>query len=473
MKKAISGLYWVTGAQYTSTMIRFMGGIYLARMIDPVFFGQQGLVISVSMLVWSFTMIGEEPALLKKQDDVGNYMQMLLFVRVIIVYFLIAVMVFLWSVGWLPGSGDVRNYIIIVFLLQAFTQVGAIYMANIQKLMFFRRLALYSLLPTVIAVSLACLLAFLGYKIWALLWLIIAEQLVQVILIILMSPKIFLPKFNKPLALEFFHFSKYAVSGNLLDRFHCQIDKISVGSLIGERPLGFYQRAYSIGGLMQSVLTGGLSTIVQPYFSKMQDYRDKFGEKFELMSSLLVRVSCAFYICMALILPEAIKLVYGEKWIPAVPLFRLLLPFAILHGFRVILRNTHQVAGSVKLLARAQIIETLTLLVLLYPLIYWKGVFGVPFAVNISFIVGVSMMLYYLKQYADFSIWRIFANPLISSLVAAFIALWFKSAVSSKFGDILNMGTLIVVFFGSFVITLLLLEYSYIKKTVFMFIRAT
>ena len=205
----------------------------------------------------------------------------------------------------------------------------------------------------------------------------------------------------------------------------------------------------------------------------MQEHRDKFGEKFELMSSLLIRVSCAFYICLAFILPEAIKLVYGEKWIPAASLFRLLLPFAILHGFRVILRNTHHVAGSVKLLTRAQIVETLTLLILLYPLIYWKGVFGVPFAVNISFIVGVSMMLYYLKQYADFSIWRIFANPLMSSLVAAFIALWFKSAVSSKFGDILNMGTLIVVFFGSFVITLLLLEYSYIKKTVFMFIRAS
>ena len=212
----------------------FPGGDLSARTIDPVFFGQQGLVISVSMLVWSFTMIGEEPALLKKQDDVGNYMQMLLFIRIIIVCFLIAVMVFLWSVGWLPGSGDIKNYIIIVFLLQAFAQVGAVYMANIQKLMYFRRLALYSLVPTVTAVSLACFLAFLGYKIWALLWLIIAEQLVQVILIILLAPKIFLPKFNKPLALEFFHFSKYAVSGNLLDRFHCQIDNISVGSLIAE-----------------------------------------------------------------------------------------------------------------------------------------------------------------------------------------------------------------------------------------------
>ncbi len=473
MKKAISGLYWVTGAQYISTVIRFIGGIYLARTIDPVFFGQQGFVLSVSMLVWSFAMIGEEPALLKKQDDIDNYMQMLLSIRITTVGFLISVMVFLWSVGWLPGSSELKNYIMIVILFQAFTQVGVIFMANIQKLMFFRRLALYSLAPAVIAVSLACFLAFSGYKIWALLWLIIAEQLAQVILIILLAPKIFLPKFNKTLALEFFHFSKYAFSGNLLDRFHCHIDKISVGSLIGERPLGFYRRAYSIGGLMQTVLTEGLSSIVQPYFAKMQEHRDKLGDKFELMSSLLIRVSCAAYICMAFILPEAIRLVYGEKWIPTVPLFRLLLPFAILHGFRVILRNTHHVAGSVKLLAKAQIVETLTLLILLYPLIYWKGVLGVPIAVNISFVVGVSMMLYYFKQYADFSIWRIFANPLISSTSAAFIAWWFKSAVSSKFGDVLNIGTLLVVFFGSYVITLLLLEYSYIKKTAFMFIRAS
>lgn len=275
MKEAISGLCWITGAQYISTIIRFLGGIYLARTIDPVFFGQQGLVISVSMLAWSFTMIGEEPALLKKHDDVDNYMQMLLFIRIIIVCSLIAVLVFLWSLGWLPGSNDVKNYIMIIVLLQAFTQVGVIYMPNIQKLMFFRRLALYSVAPTVIAVSLACFLAFSGYKIWALLLLIIAEQLVQVILIILLAPKIFLPKFNKPLALEFFHLSKYAFSGNLLDRFHCQIDNISVGSIIGERPLGFYRRAYSIGGIMQSVLTGSLSTIVQPYFAKMQEHRDR------------------------------------------------------------------------------------------------------------------------------------------------------------------------------------------------------
>ena len=463
----------MTGAQYVSTAIRFLGGIYLARTIDPVFFGQQGLALSVTMLIWSFVMIGEEPALMKKQEDVQRYMQMLLFIRISIVCFLTATVVSCWLVGWLPGSNNVKNYILLLFLSQAISQVGAIYTANIHKQMYFRRLAILNLTPTVIAVSLACFLASTGHKIWALLWLLIAEYLVQAIFIILLAPKIFLPKFNKPLALEFFHFSKYAVSSSLLDRFQSQIDNISIGSLVGERPLGFYQRAYGLGGLLQTLLTGGLSTVVQPYFAKMQDNRDKFGEKFELLGSLLIRISCASFVCLAFVLPEVIKLLYGEKWIPTVPLFRLLLPFAILQGLRMMLRNTHQVAGSVKLLTKSQIVETLTLTILLYPLIYWKGVFGVPIAVNISTIVSVGMMLFYLQQYADFSIWKIFANPLISSLVAAFIAWWYKSAVSSELGDILTVSTLIIVFFFSFVITLLLLEYSYIKKTVCLFISAS
>jgi len=373
---------WVSGAQYISTAIRFLGSVYLARRIAPVFFGQQGLALSVVMLSCAFIMLGENYALIRQQKDIDKYIQTLFFIRLSIFTILIFVMLFLWSAGLLLGSEKVQFYTILLFFSQIPAQVMSLHISYVTKKMLFRRLALLNFIPTFSAIILACVLAYLGYTIWALLWLFMTENLIRAILTFILTPKIFLPNFNKSLALDFFHYSKYFISISLLGRFNSKIANISIGSLVGEVPLGYYCLAYGIGGLLQQTIMGGVGTVTQPYFAKMQGNRERLGKNFEFISSLLVRISCGEYVCLAIILPNFITLLYGEKWLPTVPVFRLLLPFAVLQTFRTILRNTHKIAGSVKLLTFAQITEVFFLLIFIYPMIYWKGMVGVIIVVK-------------------------------------------------------------------------------------------
>ncbi|GAH63677.1 unnamed protein product, partial [marine sediment metagenome] len=257
-------------------------------------------------------------------------------------------------------------------LSQIPSQITSIYVSYITKKMFFRRLAFLNIASTLIAITLACLLAYLGFTIWALLWLFMAEQIVKAVLTVFLTPKRFLPRFNKNHALEFFHFSKYAFSATLIDRFRGKIDSISIGALVGDAQLGFYQRAIGLGGVLQQTTIGGLSAVTQPYFARIQSDRERFGKNFEFVGRVLIRVSCVTFICLALVLPNIVLWLYGEKWLPTVPVFRLLLPFAVLQSFRTVLRNTHLVAGSVKFLTFSQVVELVSLLIFLYPMIYWK-----------------------------------------------------------------------------------------------------
>lgn len=469
--KALSGFGWISGTQYLSTAIRFLGGIYLARRIDPVFFGQFGLSVSIATLFWAFVTVGEHSALIKQQKHIHSYIRSLLFIRISVVTLLVTVFMISWSLGWLPGSSEIRQYILLLFLSQIPSQITSVYVSYITKKMFFRRLAFLNIVSTLSAITLACLLAYSGFTIWALLWLFMAEQLVKTVLIIFLTPRMFLPKFNKNHALEFFHFSKYAVSATLIDRFRGKIDSISIGALAGNAQLGFYQRAIGLGGILQQTTIGGLSTVTQPYFSAIQGDKERFGKHFELVGSVLIRVSCLIFVCLALVLPNIVLWVYGEKWLPTVPIFQLLLPFAVLQSFRTILRGTHLVAGSVKLLTVSQIVELASLLIFLYPLIYWKGVLGAAVAVNIGAITGVGVMLYYLRKFADFSVWRIFGNPLIAVVFAALLIVGGAFICHKNLADI-NIAIAIVLFISIFSAVLMILEYTFIKQIFVLIYRA-
>ena len=454
----------ISKAQYIATITRFLGGIYLARTIDPIYFGQQGLAISVISLIWSFVMLGEEPALIREQKNIRDYVKNLLFVRISIICILAVAVCFLFFFNLFPGSDNIKYYMVLLFVAEIPAHITSIYAAYINKNMLFKRLAVITFLPTVVGVALGCYLASIGYTIWALLWFFISERIMVAILNLLLCPDLFLPKFDKKLLLEFLGFSKYVYTTSLLDRAYGQIDNITIGSVIGESSLGFYQRAYGLGGLLQTLVVGGLNTVIQPVFAKQQDKKKELGISFELASGFLFRVSMFAFIGLSLILPKLIALIYGSKWLPAAEIFWWLLPFGLLQCLRGFLRGAHQVAGSVKILTVSQIIEMLVFIVLLYPMILWKGVMGVAIVVDVVTVIGVTLMLISFKKYAEFKIRSIFANAIIIAFISAtIVTLLGGIPIYSQLSDLINISITIILFSACYVTLLLTLEFSKVK----------
>jgi O-antigen/teichoic acid export membrane protein len=461
--KAIKDFIWVTLGKNLATIIRFIGGIYLARKIDPVFFGEQGLAFSIVLIIWSFIILGDDPALIKQQKDIDAYMRALMFVKMSILSLLFIVIMFLYITGLLPGTREIKFYTILIFLSQIPSQITSLYLAYMAKNMYFKRLAFMEITAVFVSVSLACVLAYFGSTIWALIWLLMAERLSMAVLTIICAPKMVMPKFNKGLIIEFFHYSKYVTLTSILDRVGTKINDIFIGSYISLSSLGFYQRAIGLGGYMQTGLINGMADITQPHFSRVQGDREKLGRYFEFTSSLYNRVLIGAFIAVAIIFPSIVRLIYGEKWLPTVPIFLMLLPYLILQCFRTILRNTHQIAGSIRLLTFAQSIEVGSLFLILYPLLLWKGVYGVIFAANITIIISVGIMLVSFKKYADFEINKIFVNPFISSSIVLFLFFYFN-LIDINSANIIKSLSIAMAFFISYLILLCLMEMQYLIR---------
>jgi O-antigen/teichoic acid export membrane protein len=461
---------WASIGQNISFLLKFFSGIYLARTIDPHFFGQQGLALSIVALFWTFVTIGEQPAIIRLKENVEAYTRMILSIRLVFVAVITTIFSFAWFVGWCPGSSIVRSLIVVLFVVQIPSQLSNIYITYMTKRMMFCRIAIINIISSCVAVITACVMAYSGHHLQALLWLVITEQLCAALLTFILTPIRFLPKFDRVLAIDFFHYAKYIFPLTQIDRLQGKIPDISIGTIVGETSLSFYQRAVGLGSMFQMMLMGGLSEFIQSHLSGMQDDRARMGRHFEFVSSVLMRLTLAAFLCISLILPFLIELIYGPKWLKTVTVFQLLLPFAILQTIRVFLRNTHLVVGSVRHLTYAQIAEFCIILLLIYPATKLFDMIGAAAVLSMSIMVSVSMMLFYLKHYAVFSIRRIFLNPAIASGIS--IVMIYLTGFVNTHMDLLRAVSVTIIFGSVYFGTLLVIERQFLAESLNWFTQA-
>jgi len=463
-RKAITGVFWSNASSYYRAAISFFGGIYLARKIDPQFFGQCGLAASIISLVWVAVMFGQPYAIIRYDGDIKRYISVHVTIRILMVCVIGVALLLVSLFDLFPQHKELTFFILCLFASQAPAQITAIYSVYMQRELMFGRLAVINAISITGAVGLACSLAFMEFKVWSLLWLIMAENFIKFVSTYALSPCRFRPRWDRTMVIEFFHFGKHIFAVNLMRRVHASIDDISIGSLVGNTALGFYHRAYGLCGLLHQVVTGGVMTVSVPVFGKMQGDRERLGRTFELTGSLLLRIAIGGYVWMALVLSDLIAFIYGEKWLPAVPLFRLMLPYALLQSFNVILRNAHCVVGKPSVVSRIKGVELGILLLLLYPLLFWRQAAGAAIAVDVSAIIGTGLFLYYFRPLAEFSIRRLFMNPLLAALIGFAIVCLVGNRLSVS-GKLSQLALHTSVFWIVFVGALLLLEFGFWKQT--------
>ncbi len=466
-KKVLTGVFWNNISSYVQSGVRFLGIVYLARQIDPVYFGKQGLAASIVALIYSVVMFGQEYAIPRQKGDVSAYVSMHVFLRIIMTALIGVILVGLYFFLNI-FNGTTFKYVLILFFAQLPSQVTAIYVVFMERNLLFSRIAIINIVSIACAVPFSCILASRGYTIWALLWLLMAEYIVRALITMALSPKIFMPKVDKKLAMEFLKYGRYVFLSNLISRSHGRIADISVGTFVGEAALGFYQRAYGLGGLLHQIVTGGVSAVATPVFAAIREDRERLGKYFELMGSLILRLAIGGYVWMAIVFPEVIVLLYGEKWLPTVLIFRLMLPYALIQSFNIALETTHFAAGDSSRVARIKFVEFMILALLLYPFIFLYKAAGAAIAIDISALVGTGLFLFYLRPLAKVSFKQLFLSPVIA-VVAGVVAWKVSSFFIHSYPSIwVKVIADTLIFVSVYFIALIAVELSYLKNVYYL-----
>ncbi len=112
------------------------------------------------------------------------------------------------------------------------------------------------------------------------------------------------------------------VGFSFLNYFARNLDNVIIGRVLGKAALGIYARAYQLYLMPQSLVSGILGQVTLPTLSRLAGDRERYLQAYLRILQVTVLTGSALGGWLAVLAPEAILVILGERWLPAVPIFR-------------------------------------------------------------------------------------------------------------------------------------------------------
>ncbi|HUG86089.1 MAG TPA: oligosaccharide flippase family protein [Euzebya sp.] len=310
-------------------------------------------------------------------------------------------------------DGDRRTSALVLIGTFATTALLSTFTALLGRRVVHRRLALLGLLTDVGSTVVAVGLAVTGAGLWALLSVHVVEAVLGVLLLVVHRP-VWRPslRWHPAVGRHLLRFGVRAGLANLLTTLLAKIDDLFVATALGTTQLGLYNRAYTFASYPRKIAGGPVDSVSLGALAAAADRRAR-TEVFTLLLGLLVRAGFLLAGLLAVAAPELIRVLIGERWLPMLAAFQLMLVYAMFDPLKTVLGHVLIAGGEPGRLVRARSIQLAALLVGL-GVLGWQGIAGVAVAVNLMAVAGTLLLLREARRHVDVDVRGIFGAPAIA-----------------------------------------------------------
>lgn len=359
-KKTISGLCWTFSQKFCVQLINFVVQTILARLLLPADFGVVGMITVFIAIGNSLMDSGLTSSLIRTthadQRDYSTVFYMNIagsLLIYIILFFLAPLIARFYKQDILIAV--IRIYTL-SFVIRAFVAVQT---TRLTKEMNFKMQMLIQI-PSVIAGGVTgIVLAYLGYGIWSLVWM----NLVQIFLFTVQHwiytgwrPDLV---FGRDRMWRHFNFGYKLTLSGLLNTIYQNLYNVIIGKYFSATVLGFYTRAHTLQMFPLLNISMALNNVTYPMFSSIQHDNVRLKSIYKRLMQQVVFWVTPVMLSLAIIAEPLFRFLLTDKWLPAVPYFRILCASGILYPLHVYNLNILNVKGRSDLFFRLEVIKKL------------------------------------------------------------------------------------------------------------------
>ncbi|MBW2991782.1 lipopolysaccharide biosynthesis protein [Candidatus Woesearchaeota archaeon] len=407
-KKAFLGVLWGSGNYIFQQVVLLIVKLILVRLLIPEEFGiaaMAWILISSLSLINAFgtgaAFIRDNKSEPKKAKNTLFYLDAAALVLIAVFGFILSPYVagFFGKKISNPQTIVHLTWMIRLLALSQLFQILTIIPGRVlAKELRFKEGVISNLVGALAYGILAPVLAYFGFGAWSIVIAQLSNNLVSTIIRFSYSP--FIPSliFDKNIAKDYLNFGKNQFINSIIGVVIMNGDDTLIGRILGSAALGFYSLGQHFSGIVVSVISGMINGVIFPVLSKVQDnkeiYTKAFFKVFRL-TKLFVIPSIGGAIILA---NEIIILVFGERWLPIVPIFYIL---SISAFFNSLVGQAGAVLNSLNkphIVRNKRIINFIIYVVLIYPFIKLWGVIGVCWVMVIFSLVSVIYLYPFLAK---------------------------------------------------------------------------
>ncbi|MGI4896021.1 MAG: lipopolysaccharide biosynthesis protein, partial [Janthinobacterium lividum] len=344
--RAIRGAFWSVLEKWGSRFTQLIVFVLLSRLLDPTVFGVIAIASVVLDLVRILVDQGFSQAIIVEDNPGRSFVSTAFWVGLAtsailtVAMFLTAPLVAHFYDE--PQLTDVLRWLSLGFVLQAASSVPQ---ALLTREFRFRELAQRRLVSVFLGGVAGVVLAATGAGVWSL----VVQTLVTTgsAVVILFAATRFRPglTFDRAHWRRLVRFSGGVLGVDLMTWAVNNVDKLIVGAVLGTKALGYYYVAWRILMLITEVMTGVLTAVALPVFSRMRDDRDLTVRALFRATKLSVSLAAPIFVAVLVLAPDLVPVVFGAQWRDAVPLAQVLSLVGLVYSVTFFDRSVLYAAG--------------------------------------------------------------------------------------------------------------------------------
>lgn len=381
----------------------FIVSLFLARLLTPEDFGTVGLALVFANFVEMFVDFGFSNAIVQKQTVNQRQLSTVFWLNCIIGLFFSAIMFVCSEIIAVFFNTPILKNIVkvysITFIIKALSAVpGAIFQKNLNL----KKPVLIFLTSSLITSVLGIFLAYWGYGIWSLVISQVSNWILSTVLLwcFLNWTPSFIFNINEIKDLWKFGY-KYSLAG-IIDNFFWKLDTLVIGKVFSPSTLGLFYRAQSLNNLVIKFAFSSISNVVLSTFSKMKDDMHILRTSITKLMHLVSFTTCFFAGLVYLSAEQIIVILFTDKWLGAVPFFKIFSLFALCYTMPDIINSAINSVGKSGQTLKIQIVSKI-LLLLSIPIGLYYGITTYIFITLFAGSIGMIYGMYVLNINLDIS----------------------------------------------------------------------
>jgi O-antigen/teichoic acid export membrane protein len=303
-----------------SRMATFAVGVLLARLLAPEQFGLYTTALVVQTLLLTFNDFGTATALVRHKGDVRPLLPTVWTVSIggaSVVYLACVLSAPVLATGLgSPHAADLVRVLSINVLLDGVAAVpGALLTRELRQAP--RLIA--DMAGFVVNIGLTVGLALSGFGAWALVIGHVSGTLVVVVVLLIVTKQ--LPTFgvNRAHIREISRYGSAVVVSSVLMVMLQYAPQTITGRMLGATALGFFYLASNVSNWPASIVTTTVERVGLATFSRARDAGVDMDRAASAVIGMVAMAVLPGGAALAVLAPQIVELVYGDKWMPAVP----------------------------------------------------------------------------------------------------------------------------------------------------------
>lgn len=360
------------GAQF---LLQSGATVLLARLLTPSDFGLVAMVSAVTVLAQSFADLGLSEATIQRKEITHAQVSALFWINAAVGLSLTLITASLAPVLAKfyrePQLVDIALVFSLTFVICGLrVQPDAL----LKRQMRFSSLAIRDVGSSALAVLIAIVMACRGFGYWAIVAIPLTLNITQMAVSWLMVDwRPSLPRRNAHVG-SMVAFGGHVAASYLIFNLNRNSDNVLIGWYSGARPLGLYSRAYSLLMLPVRQLSGPISGVAIPAFSKLQADPERFARYYLRTVNLVMWISAPILGFLFVAAAPVVVLTLGNQWRDAAPVFQIL---AISALGQLFLDSTIWL-----LVSRGESKRLFKMMLVIFPIIFTSFLIGLPFGIK-------------------------------------------------------------------------------------------